>query len=355
MTDTGITLSGVTKRFGDAVAVDDLTAHLSAGSLTALLGPSGCGKSTTLAMIAGLLAPDSGDIRLGAASLLRIPAERRPVGLVFQKPLLFPHLSVEQNVAFGLRMRRVDRRETRRLVHAMLDRVQLPEVRRRRVGELSGGQEQRVALARALVLDPQVLLLDEPFSQLDAVLRAQMRALVRELHDESGLTTVFVTHDQAEAVEVADTITLLLDGRVAGCGDPELFYRRPPSLAAARFFGAVNEIAGRVASGAFVSDDGAVRTPCDGPAGDAVLVIRPEAVLLQESSSAPTESNSPGTVAGTAVAARFAGAHIAVDVRLAGGSCLTVHAPIGTQVTIGAAVGLRLHPDACSVFAALVP
>jgi putative spermidine/putrescine transport system ATP-binding protein len=242
-------LASVTKTFGSTTAVDELSLDLAAGSFTALLGPSGCGKSTLLALIAGLLDPDRGVTTLDERPLRGLPAERRPVGLVFQKPLLFPHLSVEANVAFGLRMSRRPRREARAAARGMLDRVQLSALAGRRVGELSGGQEQRVALARALVLSPRLLLLDEPFSQLDAALRAEMRALVRALADESKLTTLFVTHDQAEAVEVADDIALMLDGRIAGHGPAELFYTRPPSLAAARFFGVTNELPGHVSRG----------------------------------------------------------------------------------------------------------
>jgi len=223
VTGADVAIVQVTKRFGATLAVDDLSLRVPPGSLTALLGPSGCGKSTTLSLLAGLQHPDSGDVRVDGVSVLAVSAERRAVALVVQKPLLFPHLSVAQNVGFGLRMRGVDRRRRSRLVAEMLDRVQLPELADRRVGELSGGQEQRVALARALVLQPRVLLLDEPFSQLDAGLRVQMRALVRRLHGESDVTTLFVTHDQAEAVEVADTIALMQEGRLAGHGEPETF------------------------------------------------------------------------------------------------------------------------------------
>ncbi len=329
MTGTAIGLTGVRKMFGDTPAVRDLTTDIPAGSFTALLGPSGCGKSTTLAMIGGLLDPDSGDIRFDGRSQLGVPAERRPAGLVFQKPLLFPHLNVEQNVAFGLRMRRLDRAHTRDRVASILDRVQLGAMANRRVGELSGGQEQRVALARALVLEPQVLLLDEPFSQLDATLRAEMRCLVKALHTESRVTTVFVTHDQAEAVEVADTIALMLDGRLEGQGDPEMFYTAPPSLIAARFFGVTNELPGTVRTGVFTAAATGLRRPATLPDGPAVLVIRPETFTLTSPSS------DDETMDGVAVAARFAGTHLAVDVQLTGGPLVTVHAPVTTSVRLG--------------------
>ncbi len=340
MTGTTVALTGVQKYFGGTAAVRGLSTEIPAGAFTALLGPSGCGKSTTLAMLGGLLQPDSGDILFDDRSQLGVPAERRSAGLVFQKPLLFPHLDVEQNVAFGLRMRRVDRGRTRERVAAMLDRVQLAALARRKVGELSGGQEQRVALARALVLEPRVLLLDEPFSQLDATLRTEMRALVKELHSESGVTTIFVTHDQAEAVEVADTIALMLDGRLAGQGPPEIFYTAPPSLAAARFFGVTNELHGVVRAGVYVADSAELRRPTSLPDGPAVFVIRPEILTLRE---LPGDEDSLG---GIAVAARFAGTHVAVGVLLAGGTSVTVHAPVATSVPLGASVRLGLPRSA---------
>ena len=343
-------LSGLGARFDAVTAVADLDLSLAPGSFTALLGPSGCGKSTTLAMVAGLLAPTTGDVRLDGSSLLGVPAERRPVSLVFQKPLLFPHLTVEQNVAYGLRVRRpagagtgrASRREVATQVEAMLERVRLGGLGRRRVGELSGGQEQRVALARALVLRPRLLLLDEPFSQLDADLRAEMRALVRELHDEAELTTLFVTHDQDEAVELADTIVLMLEGRLAGEGPPETFYAAPPSLAAARFFGATNEVHGLVEAGCFRGRgllEGALTVPTTAPHGPAVLVVRPEAVGLD------------GEVPALVTATRFAGSDVLVDTALPDGQPLRVRVPLGARVAVGDRVSLALDPDRCSVFA----
>jgi putative spermidine/putrescine transport system ATP-binding protein len=344
MTATTITLSGLGKSFGETVAVDQLSLELAAGSFTALLGPSGCGKSTTLSMLAGLTAPDTGDIHFDGRSILRLPAERRPVGLVFQKPLLFPHLSVADNVGFGLRMRGMRVRERSRLVAEMLDRVQLAGLGERRVGQLSGGQEQRIALARALVLKPEVLLLDEPFSQLDTTLRAQMRTLLRRLHDDSGITTVFVTHDQGEAVEVADRIALMLEGTVAGHGAPESFYARPVTLAAARFFGVRNEIGGRVNRGRFTAANAAIDLDADLPDGEAVLVIRPEAIRLGATPHGGGERR-----IGRVVAARFAGTHLSVDVEL-GNQRLRVHHPAGQVITIGERIGVDLPPEACTIF-----
>lgn len=343
-----VQLVGLGARFGDVAAVDALDLTLEPGSFTALLGPSGCGKSTTLSMVAGLLAPTSGDVLLDGDSLIGVPAERRPVSLVFQKPLLFPHLTVEQNVAYGLRVRR-SQRPPRAVAAAqvaeMLDRVRLGGLGSRRVGELSGGQEQRVSLARALVLRPRVLLLDEPFSQLDADLRAEMRRLVRELHDETDLTTLFVTHDQEEAVEMADQVALMLDGRLAGRGAPEEFYTAPPSLAAARFFGATNEVRGDVVDGCFRTADGAVVVPtghggAHGADGAAVLVVRPEAVGLD------------GALPAAVTATRFAGSDVLVDTTLPDGQALRVRVPLGTRVAVGDVLRVRLDPARCSVFEA---
>lgn len=334
-----LTLAGLGRRYGDVTAVADLHLTLEPGSFTALLGPSGCGKSTTLSLIAGLVPPSAGDVLLDGRSLLGTAPERRPVSLVFQKPLLFPHLTVEQNVGYGLRARRTDRRTIRADVGEMLERVRLTGLGGRRVGQLSGGQEQRVALARALVLRPRLLLLDEPFSQLDADLRADMRRLVRELHDQSELTTLFVTHDQHEAVELADRVALMLEGRLAGWGSPEEFYTRPPSLAAARFFGAVNELRGRVDVGCFRTDDDLVRVACpDVPSGPAVLVVRPEAVAIS------------GDVGAVVTGTRFAGSDVLVDTRLPDGQPLRVRVPLGTRVAVGDRLGLGLPAGRCSVF-----
>ncbi len=340
-TGARLVLEGVAKSFAATTAVDGVSLELAPGTFTALLGPSGCGKSTLLALIAGLLVPDAGSIAVDGHDLVRLPAEHRPVGLVFQKPLLFPHLTVEANVAFGLRMRRLPRREIRAAVRDMLERVQLGGLAGRRVGELSGGQEQRVALARALVLAPRVLLLDEPISQLDAGLRSEMRALFRELAAEATVTTLFVTHDQAEAVEVADDIALMLDGRLVGHATPEVFYTRPPSLAAARFFGVTNELAGTVRGGCFRTSSG-FQTPANIPDGDAVLVIRPEAVR-------PVAQAGPDTLSGRIAAARFAGTHVVVELAAADSRILTAHLPVGTPIEIGGPLIAQLPASACTV------
>ncbi len=325
--------------------VDGVDLAVPGGTLTALLGPSGCGKSTLLRAVAGLLVPEAGDVRVGGASVLGVPAERRPLGLVFQKPLLFGHLTVEQNVAFGLRMRGVGARERRRRTAEMLDRVELGGLGARRVGQLSGGQEQRLALARALVLEPPVLLLDEPFSQLDAALRERMRELVRGVQRELAVTMLFVTHDQQEAVDLADDIALLLDGRLEATGSPARFYTAPPTLRAARFFGPVNELPGTVAGTAFHCAAGTLSVAPGGPDGPGVLVVRPEAVQLAGAPEA-------GTITAVVADERFRGIHRSVLLDLPGEVRLTATVPATRAVAPGDTVHVVLPPQACRVLPA---
>ncbi|MFO1201610.1 MAG: ABC transporter ATP-binding protein [Tabrizicola sp.] len=279
---TTLTLSSLTKAYPGAghAAVHDLNLTVDSGSLTALLGPSGSGKTTTMKLIAGLLAPDAGEIALDDQPITRLPPERRGIAMVFQNPLLFPHLTVAQNVGFGLRMRGLSPAEIATRSAEMLDRVRLTGLGQRRPAQLSGGQQQRAALARALILRPKVLLLDEPLSNLDPALRDEMRGLIRDLQRETGITTLVVTHDQAEAVALSDRIALLLNGRIAQHDRPEVFYRRPATEAVARFFGGVNFIPGTARGGQFQSALGALTLPPCAPDGESLLTIRPEAVRL---------------------------------------------------------------------------
>lgn len=234
---TRVELRGLSANYGSVRAVENVSIRLAAGRLLALLGPSGCGKTTLLRLLAGLLEPSNGEIVFDGVSVAGIPAERRGVAMVFQKPLLFPHMNVAGNVAFGLKMRGISPAETSQRVREALDSVQMSGFDHRGARELSGGQEQRVALARALVTQPRVLLLDEPFSALDERLRAGMRSLVRDLQRRMSITTLFVTHDQSEAAQVADEIALMLHGSIEQTGPVRDFYERPASETVARFFG----------------------------------------------------------------------------------------------------------------------
>lgn len=279
---TRLTLAGLAKRYAGAgqATLHRLDLTVASGSLTALLGPSGSGKTTTMKLIAGLIAPDAGDIRLDDRSIRDLPPERRGVAMVFQNPLLFPHLTVAGNVGFGLRMRGLAPDRIAASVTAMLARVRLSDLADRRPAQLSGGQAQRVALARALVLRPEVLLLDEPLSSLDATLRDEMRGLIRDLQRETGITTLVVTHDQAEAVALADRIALLFEGRLVQHDRPEAFYRRPASETVARFFGGVNFLPGSARGGQFDGALGLLELAPGLPEGPGLLTIRPEAIRL---------------------------------------------------------------------------
>ncbi len=345
-----LTVSGLRVAYRPGVpVVDGVDLRVPGGTLTALLGPSGCGKTTVLKVVAGLLSAGAGDVGIDGVSVLDLPAERRPVGMVFQKPLLFGHLTVGDNVAFGLRMRGVPRSARRHRVGEMLDLVGLPDLAGRRVRELSGGQEQRVALARALVLDPRVLLLDEPFSQLDADLRHRMRELVRAVQRELSITMLFVTHDQQEAVDLADGVALMLDGRIEAAGTASSFYTDPPSLAAARFFGAVNEVPGTVTGSSFACALGALRLGMPATDGAGVLVVRPEALRVGGSDSLPN------TVIVTVREVRFRGTHRTVVVEAAGGTVLTATVAPAVPVEPGERIHVQLPPPSCRVLPAPEP
>jgi putative spermidine/putrescine transport system ATP-binding protein len=278
-----IRLHDLTKRFGRVTAVNRLNLEIREGELITLLGPSGCGKTTTLRIIGGFEHPDGGDVFFGDRAVTGLPPEKRDTGIVFQNYALFPHLTVNENVAFGLDVRGLARPEIATRVAAILDKVQLAGLGHRYPHQLSGGQQQRTALARALVINPQVLLLDEPLANLDAKLREEMRFYIRHLQREFGITTVYVTHDQAEAMVLADRIVVMKDGSLQQLGEPAEIYQRPQTAWVADFIGLSNFVPGTVVG----RQDGhvAVRTPvgtftasgrADG--GEVLVVLRPEAL-----------------------------------------------------------------------------
>jgi len=282
-------------------AVRDLDLEIADHKITALLGPSGCGKTTTLKMIAGLLRPTAGDIEFDGQSVLGIPAEKRGAAMVFQNYLLFPYMSVGENVGFGLRMRHIDKETIAARVAEILDLVRLPGMQDRRPKQLSGGQQQRVALARALIIGPEVLLLDEPISNLDAHLRDEMRDLILSIQRQLSITTIFVTHDQEEAVVLADKIALMFDGEIHQFDQPNTFYECPLSARIAKFFGGVNFLPG-VKKGDHVETslgtlDVRPQELADGPV---IVTIRPENLVLgQEGENAIPATISSHVYVGT--------------------------------------------------------
>jgi putative spermidine/putrescine transport system ATP-binding protein len=239
-------LRGIAKRYGEATAVDDVSLTVAPGELVSLLGPSGCGKTTTLRIVAGFVPPDRGRVLLKNADVTAVPPNKRDVGMLFQNYALFPHLTAADNVAFGLRMRRVPRPQRRRRVEQALEMVRLRDFAQRYPRQMSGGQQQRVALARAVVIHPSVLLLDEPLSNLDARLRHELRTEIRQLQQTLRITTIFVTHDQEEALTMSDRVVVMNHGRVEQIGAPAEIYRAPRTLFVAQFIGEANIIAGRL-------------------------------------------------------------------------------------------------------------
>lgn len=270
-------LDQLTLRYGNTIAVDKLDLAIGKGELVALLGPSGCGKTTTMRAIAGLLSPSGGTIRLDGADITRMAANKRGIGLVFQSYALFPHLSVFENVAFGLRLKGLKGAKLNETVEAGLASVGLSAFAARKPPELSGGQQQRVALARAMVMEPKILLLDEPLSNLDARLRLDMRAELQRVQKASGVTMIFVTHDQAEALALADRIVVMREGRIEQIGTPEEIYSHPVSAFVASFVGFENVFA--IRDGKLWA--GTKEVPVTGPLPDvAGLAFRPRAVSL---------------------------------------------------------------------------
>jgi putative spermidine/putrescine transport system ATP-binding protein len=314
-----LVLDGLVRRYGSTVAVARMDLAVAPGELVALLGPSGCGKTTTLRMVAGFVEPSAGRILLRGRDITGLPAHRRDTGMVFQSYALFPHLSVAENIAFGLQRRGVAKAEIAERVGRMVALLQLQGLERRLPRQLSGGQQQRVAVGRALVINPAVVLLDEPFSNLDALLREGTRIELRRLQTELGLTTLFVTHDQAEAMAISDRIAVMHQGRLEQLGTPREVYERPATRFVAGFIGRANLFEARPGpGGGLFSEDGIALDA----AAPGTYVLRPERVTLDQ---APAET--ANSVAGTVEVVSFLGTGAQAVLRLPGGRALLVEGP----------------------------
>jgi spermidine/putrescine transport system ATP-binding protein len=331
-----VELQRVSKRFDDLLAVDDLSLELTRGEFFTLLGPSGCGKTTTLRMVAGFEQPSTGSIRIEGADVAGLPPHRRPTNTVFQSYALFPHMSVEDNVAFGLRRKRVPKPEIARRVAAELDRVGLAAESRRRPAQLSGGQQQRVALARALVNLPKVLLLDEPLGALDLKLRKGLQIELKRIQREVGITFVYVTHDQEEALTMSDRIAVMNRGRVEQVGDPEDVYERPATTFVAGFIGVSNLMPATVVGPDEVQLDRGptVTAGTDGlsPGEHCYAVVRPEKLQIEsfDSGGAPSTNGVP-RVEGVVESSVYLGTATQIVVDLGEGVRMTVLVPNASE------------------------
>jgi len=333
-----VELRAVVKQYAGHTALNGVDLTLRPGELVAVLGPSGCGKTTALRCLAGLEKVTSGSILVDGTDIVDVPTHRRDVGMVFQSYSLFPHLTVRQNVEFGLRMRSVDKRERASRAKEALELVSLSALGERYAHQLSGGQQQRVALARALVTRPRVLLLDEPLSALDAKVRVQLRDEIRRIQRELSITTMFVTHDQEEALAVADRVAVMRDGRIEQVGTPEELYSEPQTEFVAQFVGVSNRIPG-VAAGGSVHVPGVelpiVGRPADGPVW---ALVRPENILIGDTGEA-----------GTVESVMFLGPVCRSAIRLGDGTLVQVQHRIEERRPVGDAVHLRFDAGAVAV------
>jgi len=343
-------MRGLTKRFGSLAVVDNVSLRIEHGRLVCLLGPSGCGKTTTLRLIAGFLEPTEGEIHVGdrmvSSQARTLPPEQRNMSMIFQSYALWPHMTVADNITYGLRLRKLDRDTITKKLKAILATTKLEPLAQRYPGELSGGQQQRVALARALVVEPQTLLLDEPLSNLDANLREEMRFEIRRLHDEYRYTTVYVTHDQSEAMTTADLIAVMNGGRIDQLGTPEEIYDRPQSEFVARFIGSSNVIKGVARDenhiafcGATLRVVGAKLTANQ----HAAVAIRQHDIQL--STTAPQTSDN--SVKATVTRQVFLGANRDYMLETSDGTMLRAVTSTQTAVASGTEVWLTLPAERC--------
>ena len=357
-TPSGVHLRSLTKRYGDVGAVEDLSLEMAPGELVSLLGPSGCGKTTTLRLVAGFLPPDAGEIWVGDRCLsspaMVVPPERRRMAMIFQSYALWPHMTVAQNVAYGLRFKpelsRADRQDR---VREMLRVVQLTGYETRYPGELSGGQQQRVAVARALVVEPEILLLDEPLSNLDANLREEMRFEIRRLHETFGITTLYVTHDQAEAMVISDRVAVLEGGRLVQIGTPEDLFQRPRSRFVAEFIGKTNLIDGVAEHGDTVARGPLrLRVAADDlkPGARVAVSVRPHDIQLTSGEPPPPARRrlAANVLRGTVRHAAYLGIAVDYQVQLDGSDVIVrVTAPVLPRLRVDEIVTVVIDRSAC--------
>ncbi|MBI2204449.1 MAG: ABC transporter ATP-binding protein [Candidatus Rokubacteria bacterium] len=343
MARTVVQLERVTKSYGAVRALDAIELAVYEGELLSLLGPSGCGKTTTLNVIAGFVEPDAGRVSIDGSDVTAVPAYRRGLGVVFQSYALFPHMTVGDNVAFGLRERGMSRRDAATRVGEALALVRLPGMADARPQQLSGGMQQRVALARALVIRPRVLLLDEPLAALDKKLREDMRAELRDIQKTVGITTIFVTHDQHEALGLSDRIAVMNAGRIEQLGVPREIYERPATRFVADFIGASSVLTARVLDGQTVELPGGLRLAVDlgrplEPGRTVELIVRPERVQLGGAGG--------NAMAATVASVMYLGDHTEVRVTLAGGLRILAAVRGAVALNAGDAITVAIAPDA---------
>ncbi|MVS98914.1 ATP-binding cassette domain-containing protein [Devosia marina] len=342
---TEVRLNAVQKRFGAFTAIESIDLDIKSGELVALLGPSGCGKTTTLRMIAGLEAPTKGEVLFDGHDVSDVAVQKRNVGMVFQRYALFPHMTVEKNVTFGLDVRGLPKKEISERLEEILEVVQLNKFRKRFPAQLSGGQMQRVAIARTLITKPSVLMMDEPLANLDTKLRGEMRRFIRDLQKRLGITTIFVTHDQVEAMELADRVAVIFNGKLAQFGAPQELYQQPNSTEVADFMGASNIFSAKlVAADRAETSFGTIdimSQPGLKPGNDVYVMLRSEGIDLYPESEAP--QGAQNLISGKIKAREFFGA--SVQYVVGAGEDITVAEQSRRLLDVGQPVVLSVQPD----------